>query len=320
MYLMRTHSLYGGQLNWARIADSVHYKARTARTLDEAMPALAYAFDQLKDYHGMVATENANHRFPPPFDPAARLSASIRQEYLKGPRLRTARLGPDVAYLRMPAMIGTKPEVVNRWAGALRDSLCRLLQARPAALVVDLRMNNGGNSAPMLTGLSALLGNGAHIYAADRTGRLTPGGQLRQGVAVDAQGQPLTEAPKVSCAPNLAIPVAVLIGPGTSSSGEIMAMMLRDRPRTRLFGTPTGRYCSATEGYLLANNTAYLLLTTNRMAGADKRINTAEEVVPDETVSNAQDNFAQPQADPTVQAALRWLRAQRKVPGRKGRS
>jgi C-terminal processing protease CtpA/Prc len=69
--------------------------------------------------------------------------------------------------------------------------------------------------------------------------------------------------------------VAVLVEPATGSSGEILALVLRARPRTRSFGEPTAHQCNATTGFLFGANAGYLLLTTNYVADAHQRVNTA---------------------------------------------
>ncbi|MDO7874367.1 S41 family peptidase [Hymenobacter sp. ASUV-10] len=306
LYLMQTHSLYAQRVNWPVVRDSVYQKAGRARTLEEAFPALRYAFDQLRDKHGMLAVESQQYRYAEPgVDPGQRLSPGIRQEYLKGPRLVTAQLAPGVGYLKIPQMIGTARAWADGRAAALRDSLCRLLARRPRALVIDLRMNGGGNSAPMLSGLGPLLGDGVKTYTIDRNGQVSGRMQLVGGMVVDERGAPVL-TPLPACAVPPGLPVVVLVGPGTGSSGEILALALRDRPRTPLIGEPTSGYLSSTAGFFFGQQSGYLLLTTDNMAPASKRPVLSQALTPDVYVKSA-DNYPNLRADPTVQAALRWL-------------
>ena len=62
LYLMKTKSLNGKNLNWNQIRDSTYLKAEGAKGYKEAFPAIAYAFRQLKDYHGLVANEDTFYR------------------------------------------------------------------------------------------------------------------------------------------------------------------------------------------------------------------------------------------------------------------
>lgn len=307
LYLLQTHSLYAKQVNWKAVKDSAYAKAGAAQTLDEAFPALRYAFAQLHDRHGLIASENQQYRYSlPGEDPGRRLSPGIKKEYLKGPRIVTSELTQGVAYLKIPQMIGTKRIWMDGCAAALRDSLCKLLARHPQGLIIDLRMNGGGNYAPMLTGLSPLLGDGVKAYCFDHNGKEDGRTVLLHGVVTDDQGVPQLAAPAYCQVPS-SLPVAVLIGPATGSSGEILAMILRDRPRTRLIGEQTSGYLSATTGYFFGKG-GYVLMTTHHMAPASKQPNTLHYLVPDVPVLT-QDNYENLPADPTVQAAMQWLPA-----------
>ncbi|GAA4446047.1 hypothetical protein GCM10023189_00760 [Nibrella saemangeumensis] len=304
---MQKHSLYAKPLDWKTIRDSVHYKARTAKSYSDVFLALVYAYDQLKDHHGMFANTERMHRFPPPRNPSDRMSEGIKKEYLKGPRIKKAMLANQVAYLKIPAMQVTKQDAVDQWANSLRDSLCALLSQTPSALIVDLRMNNGGNSVPMQAGVGSLFGDGIVTYTVDRDKKTFVPTMLTNGVPVDGT-KPLATV-KNTCGTYPTIPIAVLIGPSTVSSGEILAVAFKERKNTRLFGEPTAGFCNATEGFLFAKNQGYFLLSTSYIADKHKRIYTEQEVKPDVFVRSA-DNYEDLPSDVTVQAALNWLKQQ----------
>jgi C-terminal processing protease CtpA/Prc len=98
----------------------------------------------------------------------------------------------------------------------------------------------------------------------------------------------------------------VLIGPSTVSSGEILAVYLKQQVNVKLFGEPTPGFCNATEGFSFMNNRGYLLLSVNRIADARKQVYKELLVRPHVTVKS-NDNYDDLSADPTVTAALRWL-------------
>src|SRR3954451_24770410 len=80
LYLMQTKSLNGKNLNWNQIQDTTYLKAAGAKSYKEAFPAIAYAFQQLKDYHGVVAGEDTFYRYPPPVNFDKVLSPGIKKE------------------------------------------------------------------------------------------------------------------------------------------------------------------------------------------------------------------------------------------------
>ena len=64
--------------------------------------------------------------------------------------------------------------------------------------------------------------------------------------------------PRISAA---GAPVAVLIGPHTTSSGEMTAIAFRGRPATRFFGEPTAGYTTGNQVFDLSDG-AHLVVTS----------------------------------------------------------
>lgn len=300
--VMQTRSLYAQGLDWKSIKDSVYYKARDAKKFTDAFMPLVYAFNQLKDKHGMIANEDTFHRYPAP--PAA-LNEGIKKEYLKGPRIKTALLNNNIAYLKVPAMIGARQETIDYWANALRDSLCVLLSKNPSKLVLDLRMNNGGNIAPMLSGLGPLFARDTLGYGVDNNNRRVDSMVIIDGVA-SYHGKKMANV-KTGCGLRRNLPTAVLVGPATASSGEILAALFLQQKNTRSFGEPTSGFLNATEGFLYMEQRGYLLLAVNRLADARNKIYSKEMITPDVRIKG-QDNYDDLQQDPTVTAAMKWLK------------
>jgi carboxyl-terminal processing protease len=303
--IMKTRSLFAKDLPWVQITDSAYYKAKDANSYKAAFPALAFAFEQLKDYHGMLQAEGGSYRYPPPINFDSALSKGIKKEFLKGNRIVTALLDGGVGYIRVPSMNVFSQADIDKKANMLRDSLCVLLAKKPKRLIVDLRMNSGGNSAPMITGISPLLTNSILGYGVDRNGMILSPTRLKNGVVVDEKGNKMVNIHNHCKAPKN-IPIAVLTGPSTVSSGEILTVFLRQQKNVKVFGEPTAGFCNATEGFLFANNEGYLLLSVNKIADAKKNVCHEMLVRPDVYVKS-DDNYENLLQDPTVVKALEWL-------------
>ena len=305
LYLMRTKSLHGKDLDWNQIRDSAYLKAAGAKDYKQAFPAIAYAFHQLKDYHGVVSGEDTFYRYPPPVNFDEVLSPGIKKEFLKGPRIVTAFLPQSVAYLRIPGMNVTRQKDMDDQANKLRDSLCMLLKRNPKSIIIDLRMNTGGNSAPMVSGIGPLFQISLLGYGVDRDGNFLGAVTLSEGVLLDENGKKMVTV-KNSCSINKIIPIAVLIGPSTVSSGEILAAYLKQQANVKVFGEPTPGFCNATEGFSFMNGKGYLLLSVNRIADARKQVYQQMLVRPD-IIIKSEDNYDNLVGDPTVSAAIKWL-------------
>jgi carboxyl-terminal processing protease len=215
----------------------------------------------------MVAEPDTFARYPLHVNFEKLNSAGLKKEAAKGPRIVTAMLDNRVAYLRVPTMLVNRQQAMNLIANQLRDSLCLLAANHPSGFIIDLRINNGGNSAPMLSGLGPLFHLPVLGYNVSRDGKITSPVKMVNGVVLDDDGKATVDI-KNNCEIDPTVPIAILFGPSTTSSAEITAAFLKQQPHTRSFGQPTPGYCSATEGFLFAKQQGYLLLTVNRIADA----------------------------------------------------
>lgn len=299
--VMQRESLYGSKVSWQRVQDTVQRRLPRVNDARAADELVIWVFDQLQDYHGMYAGLDSSHRLKNPA-PDRVMSAGILAAYKQPRAVKLAMLEGGIAYYKMPAiLIGSNQARMKEWANLLMDSLCKLAALNPKAYIIDLRMNNGGNSEPMWQVIRLLTGDAHKPLAADAAGHILPA-----DTSMTTLQYQQAAVPDRTCLVNGKVPVAVLIGPGTASSGEIMALAFTTRPRTRLFGEPTIGVGNATNGFVV-HNKGYLLLTVNYMANAHKKVLKSGTVTPQVYVSSAQDDFGNPPADPTVQAAHKWL-------------
>jgi C-terminal processing protease CtpA/Prc len=102
------------------------------------------------------------------------------------------------------------------------------------------------------------------------------------------------------------LPVAVLQGPATASSAEVLVVALRGRAKTRSFGAPT-RGLSAGNRIFPLPDGASLVLTVAATSDLAGRVY-AGPIAPDEVVAGAGERRAAP-ADAVLDAAVAWLTA-----------
>lgn len=303
--IMQKQSLYSDLLDWKNIRDSVNRHLNTAHTSLDAEEAVIWVFKQLKDPHGLYAGVDTIFRYIKP-GPEREFSPGILAEYQKPRAVKIKMLGNGIAYYKMPAvLIGSNREKMKQWANLLTDSLCKLEALQPRAYIIDLRMNNGGNSEPMWQALKNLLGEKNRTFTADAGRQILPDDTDTATLAYKSAA-----IPGRPCNFRKKIPVAVLIGPGTASSGEIMALSFTTRSHTKLFGEPSAGVANVTNGFTVKTK-GYLLLTVGYIADARKKILTSYRIQPDVFIKS-DDNFNEPEKDVTVQAAMKWLKGYRK--------
>ncbi len=300
--IIKKESLYSKRIDWRMVSDTVSARLDRANTSLQAEELVIWVFQQLRDDHGMYGGIDTSYRFQKPEPPRA-MSKAILEEYKKSRAVKIRMLPGKIAYYKMPAvLIGSDTAKMRIWANLLTDSLCQLERQKPAAYIIDLRLNNGGNSEPMWQALKNLVGPENGTYMADANKKILP-------PSTDSASLRYVSAatPARPCDFRRKLPVAVLIGPGTASSGEIMALSFSTRPRTRLFGEPSIGVANVTNGFIIQNR-GYLLLTVGYIADAKKRVVESFQVEPDEFVKSDGDNYVDPEADETVKSALKWLR------------
>jgi C-terminal processing protease CtpA/Prc len=155
----------------------------------------------------------------------------------------------------------------------------------------------------MLAGLAAFFADGVVGYCIERDGSATDESAFSNG-SFTISG--ISQATIKSKIPSLTkARVAVLIGPGTASSGEGVAVVFRQRNRTKLFGENSAGLANATNGFVFNNNNAYFLISVAYLGDKNKKA-LPEYVTPD-VIVKSNDAFNDLSRDTVVQAAIRWL-------------
>jgi hypothetical protein len=296
--LMREHSLRRADVDWATVRAEALEHARGATTQADAHLAVRFALRELGDRHSFLQSAAATRAL------AATAVANARTgSPLMTPEAR--RLGENLGYVVVPSFAGGTPAQQVEFAEKLKNEIQAADDARVCGWVVDLRQNTGGNLWPMLAGLGPLLGEGELAASVYPDGRRVPVWH-RDGQAGFGDYTQLRVRSPYSV--DAAVPAAVLLGPATASSAEILAVALRSRAATRSFGAPT-RGLSAGNRIFSLPDGASLVLTVAATIDTEGRVY-AGPIVPDEVVATA-GRARQPDttADATLTAAVSWLMA-----------
>ena len=151
----------------------------------------------------------------------------------------TTMLDNQVGLVRLRTFLEADMAAGATYAHALRDAIVVLHRQGARQWILDLRSHQGGTLAPVVAALRPLLGKGAVGYVVDAAGQRQNGwvwgdSELPVGVA----GSYFTkESPSFDASDQA---VAVLFGPATMSTAEMLAIAFHGRPRSRSFGQPSG--------------------------------------------------------------------------------
>ncbi|MCG4254186.1 S41 family peptidase [Acetobacter senegalensis] len=257
-------------------ASHIDWKTETPRLLALSHTALladVYAnlralIKNLDDHHSLVI---------PPWK-----KSGFEQMWRAPPEAKTLSAGINT--IGLTGFTPHSPQEMSAYRDALLSTIRSLAPAK--GWVLDLRKDQGGNMWPMLAGLKPFLGDAPLGYFVTISGEKSR--PWKETLPIDHQDM---VQPDLST-----IPVAVLIGPHTASSGEAVAIAFKGRPNTRFFGTPTTGLTSSNRTFRLPDGGIMPIATSfeaDRTGVIYKHGVEPDDHIEDETA--------------TIQAATLWL-------------
>ena len=251
MDTLRAYSLYADSSDW----DQLEAEARTAAAGAVSIEGTYRFIDRLLRRSG---DRHAWFRRPAPKVGGSRDGPTNYQN-------PTATLIDDrIGYLVVPAAMGRGHHGEREYAATLQTHI-RLLDANARGWVVDLRSNWGGNMWPMIAGLGPLLGDGvvgSFVYPnGERNHWSYDDGGARLGDSTLVRVDDLYELSGSNR------PIAVLVGNGTTSSGEAIVVAFRGLAHARSFGSSTSGMSTAIESKRLCDGS---MLGISTAAFADR--------------------------------------------------
>jgi hypothetical protein len=295
--IMKTNAINRDKVDWGKLEKEVYSQIANKENAYQLGPVYRMLFKSLNDFHGGFYCWDSTYKWQ---RQAPEYSDSIKNEWKKGVFLEKEMLQDNIGYLRVPYMSFAERSELDKKAQSLNDSLCALLDNNVTGIVLDLRLNGGGAMFPMMLGLEQLLQDG-------KIGSFTEGGtewilkdnSFRLDTAI------LTAITPKCQAANKNIPVAILIGPATGSSGEFLAMAFKERENTIFIGAETAGYITSTRGFVI-NDAVTLLLSTGY--GRDRTGKVYDKALSPDIRMNEPDSFNDIKNDKKVLAGVKWIK------------
>jgi hypothetical protein len=157
---------------------------------------------------------------------------------------------------------------INHWAGVdpagatqiVRSTLEHALADGPCGVILDFSRNSGGNMWPMLIGLDALLAEGRLGAFRQADGSINKIEKV-DGVITTGGKPHFLNYPRIDLSIKRKPYIAIVVGPGSASSGEITPLMFHGQQNVKFFGRKTAGFTSANQVFPLPNG-GTLVLTT----------------------------------------------------------
>jgi len=297
--------LHRKAVNWQRVESDVYSRLNRYVNFKKSLNEITPLFDTLKANHCIIYRDGDQYTGTKKKIPKDRYSNQWRKKYDSKPIFEAKILDGKYGYILIPGMVfmDTGEENINRIAQPLYDQIAAIKQSyKIEGWVIDLRMNTGGNCAPMLLSLYDLLGDNTIWGELNLHQRQVSSYKLNQGkylqkskvlAAINPTGELLDQAK-----------VAVITGIFTGSSGEIVALAFKGRPNTRFIGEDTSGYTTGNVKWPLPFDT-HIALTTSY--DSDRNGRYYDVVRPDILVSKL-DNFDNLLFDVNIVEAIKFIK------------
>ena len=266
---------YSSAEEWWEAKASAQDALRAAQSYEDTWPILREALSAAGGKHSRLIT------------PAEKEEA--REDPISLPQVSTDSMEHGIVTLVIPEFTqGAEQaqeyaQIVLSWLREHQDA---------AGVILDLRVNRGGDLAPMICALSPLLPDGPLLgvrYANGQMNTMTlADGAFSGGSEMKVESFKMLET----------IPIAILTDEWTGSSGEAVLLAFRGLENVRSFGSPTAGYASTNTIFHLYDGTQIVLTV-----GADVVLRTGEvfceEPIPPDALTGS------PEQD-----AAAWIRSQ----------
>ncbi|MCX8088888.1 MAG: S41 family peptidase [Meiothermus ruber] len=228
-------------------------------------------------------------------------------EPLQPPKPTAWLLGQKFGYLDLPRHSLADARQLD-YARQVQQAIRAVDAQMPCGWVVDLRNNAGGLFYSMLLGVGPLLGEG---YVGGLVGPKSKEQWIYQDGKVLVRSGDATKVMVQLEQPyrlrTVNSPVAVLMGPETTSAGEALVIAFKGRPNTRFFGEPSYGFTTALRMFELPDG-ARIAIAVAFFADREGQPYD-QQLEPDENLFTEW-GFFQNEKDEVLQGALVWLQNQ----------
>lgn len=304
---IKYNSVHRNQVNW-QIADSVFKNnIAAAKTIKDTMNCFVSILEMLDDVHTQMYLNNQFYGYYYQYDDATakRLQPLIQKSSAQVNKIYTQLLQKKYAYINIPGIQIYDASQVNNFAQAINDSIAQYATKKCKGFIIDLRLNGGGNLYPMLAGISQFLGNTVVGYETDINDSIFHTWQVQDGNFYIADYK-ATDIKTTASKRMQHIPVVVLLGAVTRSSGSMTAIAFKGRANTYFIGEPTAKGYTTSNKYLQFAPNFVLNFAMNYVA--DKNLKVYKESVPPDLEITGGDNFDNLDKDQKIIEALNWLK------------
>lgn len=292
--IVEKHSINRDSVDFKKIKRVAYAKLKDTDSLEDCYPIVQSILKDLGDNHSFFMSKEQVNRW----ESTSKVGNNKELITFTG-----KRLNDNIGYVQLKGFSSGDSISIQNYADSLQQQIKLIDNQNLKGWVLDLRENSGGNCWPMLTGLGPLLGNGICGYFIDNN--QTRSSWFYQNGVSGVNSFAIT---KVSKQPykllNNLNPIAVLTGPQTASSGEVVVIAFHNKSNAKSFGESTAGLSTGNANFELSDGSMILLTTS---IYADRQGNVfGKKISPDEMIKFSYQSIGQPN-DPVIKRAMDWI-------------
>jgi len=288
---IKTHSLRKDSVNFEQLKRKALLIAGDAKVPEDNHLATRFLLRSMEDHHSffMTANERALWEGNDEVDDDEKTAADIL--------FSKAEKKGNYGYISVPGFHGDDFTLKKAFADTLQRQLEELYASNIDGWIVDLRPNNGGNMHPMIAGLEPLFSSDTLGFLVNIHGEKEAWGRNELFKKENPESFVEVDDP-VSFEKQL--PLAVLYGSATGSSGEIVIISFIGNYKTQSFGQPSFGLTTGNGEFKMPDG-SYLFLASTQMVDRNGKIY-SKRVTPDVVIEKDESN---PNLE--VEKAIEWL-------------
>ncbi|GAB5553191.1 MAG: hypothetical protein Sapg2KO_27820 [Saprospiraceae bacterium] len=281
---IKRHALYRDSVDLEGLYEKATWIAGNAQTAVEVHMATEYLLKGLQDGHSLFMSATSRAKWE-------------NNDSESSINFSSALKAGAYGYLSVPGFHSNDSLAKIAFADTLRQQINNLYKQNIKGWIIDLRANDGGNMNPMLAGLELLFSSDTLGYLVDIRGKKEAWGR---GAAFEKYNGEDYVQPTIDATLQQTLPIAVLYGNRTGSSGEIVILSFVGNEKTQSFGQASFGLTTGNSEMALPDG-SYLFLAATRMADRNGKIYKGS-ILPDFPIEVSSSD-----KDLTLKKARDWL-------------
>jgi len=295
---LKANSIYSNRLDLDSARSELSTFLKDKEDKSDLIPFFERIYEQLGDFHGAYYYQGKGYGMEAK---NVEVPDNLKNGFKLGAKVHSGILHDRYAYLFIPPISPKNQQERTHYIEQIQKEICSFYDENMDYLIIDLKLNLGGDMYAMLGGLIPFLDDDVYGYFINDNSKPIPWSVLESKVYFgdEQRTDSISKCPK-----NTFKKIAVLISPLTCSSGEALAISLKQLDNSILIGESTSAYTAASD-IISIDEEIKLLIAVAYMADSNKKYD--EFIEPDIVIGNEHTDFEKLEEDLFIKESIKWF-------------